>query len=543
MRGVAHDSQERKKQCAIVVVVALVSVAGLAGVVACVFAGGVSVVLAAVGWPSVGECKVKRHKHSLSHYRLFTGDMGELLPVGCVEVLPGDSFQHRASCLIRLSPLVAPVMHPVDVRLHHWFVPNRLVWDGWEDFITGEVDEVTEPVPTVTSVTTEGGLLDYLGVPLVAGIEVNAMPVRAYNMIYNEFYRDQDLITEAGEDDLTVRKISWQKDYFAGARPWAQKGDAVSVPIGDEAPIRGLGRVDGGGATDLSSQTMREYDARDTSYAAGWSSATSAIGLQQDPDNTSYPLVYADLASASGVNINELRRAFALQRYAEARARYGSRYTEYLRYLGVRSSDARLQRPEYLGGGKQTIAFSEILQTTPQASPSTSDFGVGSLYGHGIAAMRTKRYRRFFEEHGYVITLMSVRPKTMYANALHRKWIKTTKEDWYQKELETIGQQEVYDGEIFAQTSPTANVFGYADRYREYREEPSTVGAEYRSTFDYWHLARDLASSPTLNQSFVECVPSKRIHAVQTNDVLWCMVNHSLQARRLVNRSAYARIL
>ena len=484
---------------------------------------------------------MRRAKHSLSHYRLFTGDMGELLPVGCVEVLPGDTFKHRTSCLIRLSPLVAPVMHPVTVRIHHWFVPNRLVWTGWEDFITGEVDETVTPVPTINSTTTAGDLHDYLGIPRVASIPLNAMPVRGYNKIYNEYYRDQDLISEVSEDSLSVQKVSWGKDYFAGARPWTQKGGSVSVPIGDEAPVTGLGVI---GATDQTSTSVTESDGSTPTYTASWNAGADSSNLAVEESATSgQPNIFADLSAATGVDVNELRRAFALQRYAEARAQYGSRYTEYLRYLGVRSSDARLQRPEYLGGGKQTIAFSEILQTTPQASPSTSDFGVGSLYGHGIAAMRTRPYRRFFEEHGYVITLMSVRPKAMYSDMIHRKWLKTTKEDWYQKELELIGQQEVYDGEIYAQTSPTANVFGYQDRYREYREEPSTVMGEYRSTFNYWHLSRELGGSPTLNQSFVECDPSKRIHAVQTNDVLWCMVNHHLGARRLVGKRTIGRII
>lgn len=474
--------------------------------------------------------------------------MGELLPVGCVEVLPGDTFKHRTSCLIRLSPLVAPVMHPVTVRIHHWFVPNRLVFDGWEDFITGEVPTSTTPIPTVTTTATEGDLLDYLGVPNVAGIDVNAMPVRAVNKIYNEYYRDQDLITEVSQDSLDVQKISWGKDYFGGARPWTQKGGAVSVPIGDRADVVGIGLEDGSAPFNLSNQDVLESGASaartyaDSSMSRQSSPATNFM-IEEDPDNAGYPRIYADLSNATGVEVNELRRAFALQRYAEARAQYGSRYTEYLRYLGIKSSDARLQRPEYLGGGKQTIAFSEILQTTPQASPSTSDFGVGSLYGHGIAAMRTRNYRRFFEEHGYVITLMSVRPRAMYSDMIHRKWLKEEKEDWYQKELELIGQQEVYDGEIYAQTTPKANVFGYQDRYREYREEPSTVMSEYRSTFNYWHLSRELGSSPTLNQSFIECDPSKRIHAVQTNDVLWCMVNHHIGARRLVGKKTIGRII
>ncbi len=480
---------------------------------------------------------MKRHKHSLSNYRLLSCDMGKLVPVGVTEVLPGDTFQQQTSALIRVSPLVAPVMHPVQVRVHHWFVPNRLVWTGWEDFITG-VAPGTYPTVTVPA-SPEGKLLDYLGVANVASVVVSALPIRSYNMIYNEFYRDQDLVTAVGEDDLNLLNIAWEKDYFASARPWAVKGSPVTLPLGTQAPITGIGVGDV--AFPDGPIAVRETDGTTPTYATAKIMDTATPLIVEEGVST-FPNIYADLSATSAVPINEFRKAFALQRYQEARARYGSRYTEYLRYLGVRSSDARLQRPEYLGGGRQTISFSEVLQT---AEGTTTP--VGTLTGHGIAGLRSRKYRRFFEEHGHVLTLMSVRPKVMYVEANHKKWLRRTKEDYFQKELETIGQQEVYRGEIFAEVDPGdgtggGTTFGYADRYREYREEPSLVSGEFRSTLNYWHLARDLAAAPTLNQAFIECVPSKRIHADQTNHVLWCMVNHSIQARRMVNRSAVARI-
>lgn len=482
---------------------------------------------------------MRRHKHNLSHYRLLTCDMGELVPVGVVEVLPGDTFQHRTAALIRVSPLVAPVMHPVQVRVHHFFVPNRLVWSGWEDFITGE--NAVDDVPTLSVDATNNRLTDFMGIPPVTGVTFNALPVRAYNLIYNEWYRDQDLVTAVGEDSLLVQKVAWGKDYFTAARPWPQKGGAVTVPLGEQAPITGIGMqwtTGGGGEAPLNPPASHETGGIDKDYTSGWDTGVNNIIVAEDPDNANYPDIWADLSSAEGVNVNDLRKAFALQRYQEARARYGSRYTEYLRYLGVRSSDARLQRPEYLGGGRQTIAFSEVLQTAPDATSN-----VGDLLGHGIAAMRTRRYRRFFEEHGHVISLMSVRPKGMYANSLHRKFLRRKKEDFYQRELEAIGQQEVTTQEIYAANPDPGTVFGYVDRYREYREEPSFVSTDFRSTFDYWHLARNFGSAPALNQTFVDCEPSKRIHAVQTDDVLWCMVRQQIAARRLVNRSAHARIL
>lgn len=492
---------------------------------------------------------MKRSKHGLSHYNLTTCDMGFLVPVGCYEVLPGDTVQQRTSALIRALPLNLPVMHPVQVRMHSFFVPNRLLWDGWEDFITGADYAAPGTYPSITSTATAKNLEDYLGVPRVTGLDIGALPFRAYNMIYNEFYRDQDLIPEVAEDSVALQKISWGKDYFAGARPWTQKGTPVTVPLGGTAPITGIGLTQAAELAD--GITVNETDAAGGAFAQSQQTSNAAIRILTSGSQTGgidEPKIYADLANATGTDINEFRRAFALQRYQEARARYGSRYTEYLRYLGVKPSDARLQRPEYLGGGKQTIAFSEILQTGPDSTQGgqPTDGAVGMFRGHGIAALRTRRFRRFFEEHGHVLTLMSVRPKTVYNEALHRLWSRRTKEDYYQKELESIGQQEVYSREVYAEADPAgATVFGYADRYREYREHPSYTTGEMRvgDVLDPFHLARSFSSAPTLNQSFVECDPSKRIFRVETNDTLWCMLQHSVQARRMVNRSAHARII
>lgn len=482
---------------------------------------------------------MKRNKHSLSNYRLTTQDMGQLVPVGVTEVLPGDTIQQQSSALIRVSPLVAPVMHPVQVRIHHFFVPNRILWDGWEDFITGGPDGLgsSEDYPTVeVPVAAEGGLLDYLGVtPEAAGLEVSAMPVRAYNKIFNEFYRDQDLVGEVDQDSLELQNIAWEKDYFAASRPFTQKGPDVTLPLGSQARVA----TDAGGTDNL-----RVWRTATEEYSGMHAVDTASDRVQLDGAITGQPeaRLYADLSTAEAININDFRLAFALQRYAEARARFGSRFVEYLRYLGVRSSDARLQRPEYLAGGKQTISFSEVLQT------AADDIGaeqtpVGTLRGHGIAAIRSNRYRRFFEEHGHVVTLMSVRPKTMYTQAVNKKWLRRTKEDYWQKELERIGQQVVENAEVYGPSSDPEGIFSYTDRYREYREEPSIVSGEFRDLLDYWHMGRTFTEQPVLNEDFVKCVPTKRIHAEQTQNTLWCMVNHSIQARRLVAKDARSAII
>jgi len=482
---------------------------------------------------------VKRYKHSLSNYKLFSCDMGELVPCGITEVLPGDSIQQATNALVRASPLLSPVMHPINVRIHHWFVPHRLVWEDFEDFITGGSDGMDDSVfPTIAMPASTGfavgSLADYLGVPPgVPDLPVSALPFRAYALIYNEWYRDQDLVspltidTTSGPDTTTsvlLQNIAWEKDYFTSSRPWEQKGPAITVPLGTRAPIATDQEVEGNLGVISTSQSdllkVMYENAGDVAIGSTTVTAPSAL--------------YADLTEASAVTVNVLREALALQRYEEARARYGSRYTEYLQYLGVKSPDARLQRPEYLGGGQNPVQLSEILQTAADgANP------VGTLRGHGISSMRSNRFRRFFEEHGYVITLLSIRPKTIYGNGLFRHWNRRTKEDFWQKELEHIGQQEVLVKEVYAAADGAPlgpdDTFGFQDRYDEYRRAESSIGGEFRTTdLNYWHLARIFAADVALNSDFITCVPTERTFAVPSKDVFYIMAKHSVQARRLV---------
>lgn len=493
----------------------------------------------------------KRSKFSLSHYRLLTCRMGYIIPCGMVEVLPGDTIRQATSIFMRFAPMLAPVMHPCHVAIHHWYVPFRLIFDEWEDFITGGPDGMnTSVLPTVTP--PSGGfpvdsLADYLGLP--TGIDigpVSALPFRAYALIYNEWYRDQDLeeplalSTDSGPDavtNTTLMRGDWERDIFTTARPWPQKGPGVTVPVDFKSeqvtaslPVYGNGdgfmtyNVSGVGLARLKATAGNPCNVVLDKGASG-----SISGDMYPSGNMGMTArgSFQFSGDAGSVDINQLREAMALQRFEEHRAMYGSRYVEYLRYLGVRSSDSRLQRPEYLGGGKQTVQFSEVLQTAEGTDP------VGTLRGHGIAAMRSNRYRRFIEENGLILSFLMIRPKSIYAQGVPRFWLKKVKEDFWQKELEHIGQQEVLTKELYG-SADAETVFGYQNRYDEYRQMWSGISGEFRSILDYWHLARIFANEPVLNADFISSVPSERIFAAQQNDQLYCMISHSIQARRLM---------
>ncbi len=481
----------------------------------------------------------RRNKFSLSNYNLFTGEMGTLMPIQVLEVLPGDTIECQTRALLRVTPLAAPVMHKVDVRIHHWNVPNRIVADNngqdWEDFITGGPNGTnTDTVPTIQTTGIESDLLDYMGLPIEAGVNVSAYPVRAFNFIFNEFYRDQDTVAERELDDTTVPNIAWEKDYFTTCRPFSQRGPSLSLPIGDRANVRSDTPIGGN----------EDYSIQDSLGAFKLLGTSTTDLAENDNVGPTANVMYADLAAATGVDAIQFREFFALQRFAEARARYGARYTEYLRYVGS-NYKGTLDRPEYLGGGTKSIDFSEIMQTGPDVTgpEERHEFGVGDLYGHGISAMRSNKFRRTIDEHGYMISMLSVRPKSVYSNGIERHWLKQDREDFFQKELEAIGQMEVLDNEVFAQVGNDQSVFGFQDRYQEYRYARPHICAEFRTTLDYWHMARQFDEQPVLNQDFTDCVPTKRIYNEQTTHPLWVMANNIVKARRVVGRNVQPRLM
>lgn len=487
----------------------------------------------------------RRNKFNLSRTANLSCSPGELVPLGPpVEVLPGDSHQMATSMLVRVLPLLAPVMHPFDVKIHSWFVPHRIVWDEFEEFITGGPDNdsniVVPYVDPGAGGFAVGSLADYYGYATGtlaassgAGRNVSALPFRGYAKIYNEFYRDQDLQTElpistaSGGDTTTSKTLmfaNWQKDYFTSARPWEAKGPTVMLPLSGDAPVK-IGGTAGEvvGVTQGGSLTSMNIGGTSQVQTTG---IAASLGLE------------ADLSQVSAATILQLRLAMALQRYAENRARFGSRYPEYLLALGVRPDDGRLDRPEYLGGGQQTITFSEVLQTAPTTSGSASP-GVGNMRGHGIAALRSNRFRKFFSEHGYIHTFVVVRPRTVYSQGVPKTFLRETKEDFWQPELEHIGQMEIQKRELYWNQADNKDVWGYQDRYDEYRRLESTIHGEFRTTLDFWHAARLFTSAPALNAAFVLSNPTNRIYSVTDPavDKLYLQVRHSHQARRLLSRT------
>lgn len=495
---------------------------------------------------------MKRNLFSLSHKVNLSCDQGELIPIGLVEVLPGDIFRHGTSLLIRLAPMLAPIFSQLNVTVFQFYVPTRIVWDDFEKFITGGPDgddASVHPYITFASGVAVGSLGDYFGIPpgvnnvggAGAAGGVSAIPFRGYAKIFNEWIRDEDLDTEltvstaSGQDtttNTTLQNIRWEKDYFTAARPFEQKGPAVTIPVGTSAPVKGIatwgalvynqaatGYVESGGANPPSGNDWTVIDGTET--------------IIKGNNTTKVPNIYADLSAVTGIPVTELRLANALQRFMELSSHRGSRYVEYLlSRFGVRSSDARLQRPELLSRSKQVVQISEVLAT---AEGTNTD--VGDLKGHGIGAMRSNRYMRMFEEHGYVFTLMAVQPKTMYVQGLHRTWSRRDKYDYFQPETQFIGDQEIYNKEIYAAAADPAATFGWTPRYQEYREQPNRIAGEFRtSTLDFWHQARIFGSEPALNAAFVTSDPTERIFAVPSQDVLYVTANHSLQARRVISR-------
>lgn len=465
--------------------------------------------------------------------------MGQLIPVMCDEVVPGDYWKIGNQAVIRFQPLVAPVLHEINMTTHYFFVPYRLLWNAktrelltetgdWEEYITGGVDgNNSDTLPTwnpSASGDDKGTLWDYLGFPVgvdPAGAYPIDFPRRAYNLVYNEYYRDETLQTEVALTNEDILLRNWPKDYFTSALTNQQRGTAPALPISGTSSatwVSGDFDTSGGGASWTS-----QADGR-AKLSLGASNQASALAFLNSNE--------VDLSSATTFDIADLRLAFQIQKWMERNARAGVRYTEFLKaHFGESPRDDRLQRPEYIGGSKTPIIISEVLQTssTDVTSPQ------GNLAGHGIAVSDAYCGSYKAKEYGLIIGIMSVMPKAVYQQGINRQWIKPTRYDFYFPEFANLSEQAIINAEIFVTDGNSATnqtIFGYQGRYDELRTKQNMVCNNFRDTFDYWHLSRQFSSVPSLNSTFIECEPRKDIFAAPSETGLFVSFGNIIKAVR-----------
>lgn len=527
---------------------------------------------------SIRVPRLRRNTFNLSHEFKFSGSFGKLIPILCQEVVPGDTFRVNSEVFVRMAPMLAPLMHRINVFVHFFFVPTRLVWTEWEDFITGGEDGTDTPVMPTVSLDNESGawsfftintLADYLGLPVnypgqsypPTSLTFCDIPFRVYWKVVSDYYIDENLddlssykleewFSDSGirgidpSDPSTLRYVlpfnrAWEKDYFTSALPWAQRGDSVTLPMTGNADINFV--------NPNFPSILRNVDGSEVSSGAYVGSPGGVIGSvetggsnykQAAIDNSAN--LEVDLSNVNSATINELRRAIKAQEWLERSATGGARYIEQiLAHFGVRSSDARLQRAQYLGGGMAPLRVSEVLQTS---STDSQPSPLGDMAGHAYAVGNTNRFKRFFEEHGYIMGIMSILPRSSYQQGMPRMFLRQDKFDFYWPEFAHIGEQEVYNGELYWEgNDQDSQTFGYQSRYAEYKTAQSRVAGSFKSTLNFWHAGRIFNGRPTLDTSFVHCDPSQftRLFAtadLSTDEQFYVNVLHNIRARRPMPR-------
>lgn len=491
---------------------------------------------------SVKSARPGRSVFDLSYSKLLTCDMGQLIPVMCDEMVPGDLFNVGNEMVIRYQPLVAPILHQVWVFIHTFFVPYRLLWDQWEDFITRGITGNLEPALPTWSPTSNGigSLWDYLGFP-TGVVPTGALPLdfprRAYNLIYNEYYRDETLISEVAATNETILRRAWAKDYFTSALPWQQRGTAPALPISGSSSAEWSAAIDAmlypnslvGGA-NKQIQNGSAGAAQSTIELADGSNWPSSQDLKARLTTAQLNSNTVDLSDASTFDVADLRLAFQLQKWMERNARSGARYVEFLKaQYGTAPTDDRLQRPEYVGGAKVPVIVSEVLQTGETATTPQ-----GNMAGHGLVADMSYIGKYHAQEFGLIMSIMSVIPEAMYQQGIDRQWLRRSNWDFYNPSFANLSEQAIERAEIYASGVEAENrtIFGYQGRYDEMRVKRNMVCGQMRDTFDYWHLGRQFGSAPTLNQAFIECNPDKRIFADQADPGLIVSIGNKIKAIR-----------
>ncbi|AXL14597.1 major capsid protein [Microviridae sp.] len=478
----------------------------------------------------VPRAHITRSSFDRSHGVKSTFDAGQLIPFFVDEALPGDTFNLRTAGFARMATPIYPIMDNMYMETFYFAVPIRLLWDNWERMM-GEQDNPGDStdflVPQITAGENgwgEGTIGDYLGFPTqVPDLTTNALWLRAYNLIWNDWFRDQNLqdsleVNRGDGPDPTnyyaLKARGKRHDYFTSSLPWPQKGPAIDIPLGGAAPVVG----DPNGLGSLFKTNTGVFDvATDLKTSGG--GVTGPVNFDTNPQTIVPDLttiesdMIADLSNATAATINQLRQAFQVQKMYERDARGGSRYTEIIRsHFGVTSPDARLQRPEYLGGGSSPININPITSTTDIQAVDPAGAPLGRLSATGTATFNGHGFSKSFTEHCILIGMVNVRADLTYQQGLNRMFSREDRLDFYWPALSHIGEQEVLNKEIYAQgTADDDLIFGYQERYAEYRYKPSTIHGAFRSNaaapLDAWHLSQDFADLPTLSDEFIQDDP------------------------------------
>lgn len=527
------------------------------------------------GFQSVELRRPQQSHFDLSHYKRSSTRMGRLTPVFVSECIPGDRFNGSSEILVRLAPLLAPIYDDIRLFVHYFFVPNRLLWEEWEEFITGGrlgvgIDPLEAPIPPYYDMEgllenspaqlQKSSLLDYLGVPIIAdlpgytnpasyaGVHLDLMPAAAYQKIYMDYYRDRNFVADdfiqfpvpsgemvSGYDYLEIRQRSYLHDYFTSALPFTQRGEEVLMPLAGTGSVTYLDRTlmfDEDGVTPMSIGAASTIGL--VGGQTGIGQAGSGAGQVQNIDEV--------MLTASSVSINDFRSAYALQVWLERNAVGGSRYNESTQaHFGVRPQDMRLQRAEYLGGGVIPVKISEIVST------AYSDNGEGivplaNLAGHGITYGNTNRFNYFCVEHGFIIGIASFMNTPSYHQGMPRMFRRRTFLDYPWPTFAKLGEQQVDKAELFASAANLTEdaqgqlpLFGYQSRYADWKTLHSTNHGDFHDTLLYWTLTREFASSPELSETFVRFDDStqNRIFAVNgTGDNFWLLINNACHVKR-----------
>lgn len=494
-------------------------------------------------YKQVGDLNPRKSLFDLSYDKLFDCNMGELIPICHDEYYPGDVVSYGSEMVIRFQPLNAPILHEINAKIHYFFVPYRLLWDSWEDFITGGVDgddaSVLPKWDGKTAQTVKYSLWDYLGWPvglnLADDYEYSPMdfPRNAYNFIYNEWYRDETNMTELALTSSVIRDGAWEKDYFTSCLPWQQRGTAPALPISGSIPVTGIGAQNTTWTTGPTN--VYETDGTGTTAYANYKNVSNDADNQrflaeEDPNNAGYPNIRVDLGGATTFDVADLRLVFQIQKWLERNARAGVRLQEFIKgHFGVDAGDHRLDRPEYLGGSKQSVVISEVLQTSENgATPQ------GNLAGHGLSVNGQHVFKYRVKEHGLIMGILCVKPRTTYSQGINRQWLRTTKYDFYSPEFQGLSEQAVLKAELYM-TGSSANdgaIFGYQGHWDEMRTKQSMYCGAMRDDLAHWHCGRIFGSSPSLNSTFLQCNPSTRIFADEVDPGVIVHISNKIYAYR-----------